>query len=50
MGWRGAGGNGASSTGVFFFFGGLLMIIGALGEVRTTLLGALVSREGPDNV
>ncbi|KAI4119319.1 MAG: hypothetical protein LQ345_000756 [Seirophora villosa] len=32
MGWRGAGGNGAASTGVFFFFGGLLMILGAIGE------------------
>lgn len=32
MGWRGAGGNGAASTGVFFFFGGLLMIIGSIGE------------------
>ncbi|KAL8853748.1 MAG: hypothetical protein Q9221_001391 [Calogaya cf. arnoldii] len=32
MGWRGAGGNGAASTGVFFFFGGLLMILGSIGE------------------
>jgi len=32
MGWRGAGGNGAASTGVYFFFGGLLMILGSLGE------------------
>ncbi|CAK4033212.1 GPR1 FUN34 -class plasma membrane [Lecanosticta acicola] len=32
MGWRGAGGNGAASTGVFFFFGGLLMTLGSLGE------------------
>ncbi|KAL8726169.1 MAG: hypothetical protein Q9166_006886 [cf. Caloplaca sp. 2 TL-2023] len=32
MGWRGAGGNGAASTGVFFFFGGVLMILGAIGE------------------
>ncbi|KAI4128136.1 MAG: hypothetical protein LQ338_002873 [Usnochroma carphineum] len=32
MGWRGAGGNGAASTGVFFFFGGMLMIIGSIGE------------------
>ena len=37
MGWRGAGGNGAASTGVYFFFGGLLMIFGALGEVRHDL-------------
>jgi hypothetical protein len=32
MGWRGAGGNGSSSIGVFFFMGGLLMIIGSIGE------------------
>ncbi|KAI4234316.1 MAG: hypothetical protein L6R40_006793 [Gallowayella cf. fulva] len=32
MGWRGAGGNGAASTGVFFFFGGVLMIIGSVME------------------
>jgi succinate-acetate transporter protein len=32
MGWRGAGGNGAASTGSFFFFGGLLMILGSVGE------------------
>ncbi|MCJ1458578.1 hypothetical protein MMC28_008951 [Mycoblastus sanguinarius] len=32
MGWRGAGGNGAAETGVYFFFGGLLMIIGSIGE------------------
>ncbi|OQU99860.1 hypothetical protein CLAIMM_05435 [Cladophialophora immunda] len=32
MGWRGAGGDGSSSIGVFFFMGGLLMIIGGVGE------------------
>ncbi|KAL8742651.1 MAG: hypothetical protein Q9184_008219 [Pyrenodesmia sp. 2 TL-2023] len=32
MGWRGAGGNGAASIGVFFFFGALLMILGSIGE------------------
>jgi hypothetical protein len=32
MGWRGAGGNGAASTGAYYFMGGLLMIIGAIGE------------------
>ncbi|KAK1072393.1 hypothetical protein LTR74_002706 [Friedmanniomyces endolithicus] len=32
MGWQGAGGSGASDVGVYFFFGGLLMILGALGE------------------
>jgi hypothetical protein len=40
MGWRGAGGNGAASTGVYFFFGGLLMILGSLGEVRLDLNNA----------
>ncbi|KAF2260725.1 GPR1/FUN34/YaaH-class plasma membrane protein-like protein [Lojkania enalia] len=34
MGWRGAGGNGAASTGPYYFFGGLLMTLGAVGEVR----------------
>jgi hypothetical protein len=33
MGWRGAGGNGAASTGWYFFAGGLLMVLGGLGEV-----------------
>lgn len=32
MGWRGAGGLGASSTGFFFFFGGLCMVLGGIGE------------------
>nr|POE54430.1 protein alcs [Quercus suber] len=32
MGWRGAGGNGASDIGAYFFFGGLLMVIGSVGE------------------
>lgn len=32
MGWRGAGGSGASDVGAYFFFGGLLMILGSLGE------------------
>jgi succinate-acetate transporter protein len=32
MGWRGAGGNGAASIGSYYFMGGLLMIIGAIGE------------------
>ncbi|KAF2188745.1 hypothetical protein K469DRAFT_86076 [Zopfia rhizophila CBS 207.26] len=32
MGWRGAGGNGAAGLGTYFFFGGLLMILGGLGE------------------
>lgn len=33
MGWRGAGNSGASGTGTYFFFGGLLMILGSVGEV-----------------
>lgn len=32
MGWRGAGGGGAANIGVFYFFGGLLQIIGAVLE------------------
>ncbi|KAK3703632.1 hypothetical protein LTR37_014328 [Vermiconidia calcicola] len=32
MGWRGAGGEGAALVGVFFFFGGMLQIIGAVME------------------
>ncbi|KAK3069532.1 hypothetical protein LTR53_012050 [Teratosphaeriaceae sp. CCFEE 6253] len=32
MGWRGAGGAGASDVGVYFGFGGVLMILGAVGE------------------
>ncbi len=34
MGWRGAGtGNGSADIGAYFFFGGLLMVLGGLGEV-----------------
>jgi succinate-acetate transporter protein len=32
MGWRGAGGGGAANIGVFYFFGGVLQIIGAIFE------------------
>ena len=32
MGIRGAGGNGAASIGAYFFMGGLLMLLGAIGE------------------
>ncbi|KAF2196031.1 hypothetical protein GQ43DRAFT_281485 [Delitschia confertaspora ATCC 74209] len=32
MGWRGAGGNGAATIGSYFWFGGLLMILGMIGE------------------
>ena len=33
MGWRGAGGSGAASTGWYYFAGGLLMVLGGVGEV-----------------
>jgi len=32
MGWRGAGGSGSSSIGWYFFAGGLLMVLGGIGE------------------
>jgi len=32
MGWRGAGGSGASDTAVYFFFGGILMLVGGFLE------------------
>ncbi|RMZ73328.1 GPR1 and Fun34p [Pyrenophora seminiperda CCB06] len=32
MGWRGAGGSGSASIGWYYFAGGLLMILGGLGE------------------
>jgi len=32
MGWRGAGGSGSASIGWYFFMGGLLMVLGGLGE------------------
>lgn len=32
MGWRGAGGLGAAENGAYYFFGGLLMIIGSILE------------------
>ncbi|KFY03490.1 hypothetical protein O988_01433 [Pseudogymnoascus sp. VKM F-3808] len=32
MGWRGAGGNGAALIGAFYFFGGMLQIIGSVME------------------
>jgi hypothetical protein len=38
MGWRGAGGSGAASTGWFFFAGGMLMTLGGIGEVRIHLI------------
>ena len=33
MGWRGAGGSGSASIGWYFFAGGLLMVLGGIGEV-----------------
>jgi hypothetical protein len=33
MGWRGASNTGAADIGAYFFFGGLLMILGSIGEV-----------------
>jgi hypothetical protein len=33
MGWRGAGGSGSASIGWYFFMGGLLMVLGGVGEV-----------------
>lgn len=41
MGWRGAGGSGAAGTATYFFFGGLLMILGSLGEVRRGYMSAV---------
>jgi succinate-acetate transporter protein len=32
MGWRGSGGGGAATVGVFYMFGGLLQIIGSIME------------------
>lgn len=32
MGWRGAGGNGGAGLASYFFFGGLLMVLGGVGE------------------
>jgi len=32
MGWRGAGGSGAANIGSYYSFGGILMILGSIGE------------------
>jgi len=32
MGWQGAGGGGAATIGTYYFFGGVLQIVGALLE------------------
>jgi len=37
MGWRGAGGNGAANVGTYYAFGGILMILGSLGEVSESV-------------
>lgn len=37
MGWRGAGGSGAASLASYFFFGGMLMTLGGIGEVWAML-------------
>lgn len=45
MGWRGAGGNGAANIGTYYSFGGVLMILGSIGEVSDLLLfERLISR------
>jgi len=44
MGWRGAGGSGAASTGVYLAFGGILMILGGLGEVWHSCFTAYAQR------
>ncbi|KAK4894801.1 hypothetical protein LTR66_004467 [Elasticomyces elasticus] len=33
MGWRGAGGSGAAGTATYIYFGGMLMVLGAIGEL-----------------
>lgn len=38
MGWRGAGGSGAASIGWYYFAGGLLMVLGGLGEVCPSII------------
>ena len=32
MGWQGAGGGGAATVGLYYFFGGMLQVIGSLLE------------------
>jgi hypothetical protein len=38
MGWRGAGGSGSAGIGWYFFMGGLLMVLGGVGEVCLPLV------------
>jgi succinate-acetate transporter protein len=42
MGWRGAGGNGAASIGWYMFAGGMLMVLGGVGEVSLSHTASLV--------
>ena len=52
MGWRGAGGGGASDVGAYMFFGGVLMLLGGVGEVMRApclALGLPVSRRTKQN-
>lgn len=37
MGWRGAGGNGSADIGYYIGFGGILMLLGGIGEVSSPL-------------
>lgn len=32
LGWHGAGGLGAANVGSYFYFGGILLLIGGVGE------------------
>ncbi len=41
MGWRGATSSGAATVGYYWFAGGLLMILGSLGEVKLPLFHSL---------
>lgn len=45
MGWRGAGGSGSASIGWYYFCGGLLMVLGGLGEVRLPVLNAAIQQD-----
>lgn len=53
MGWRGAGGGGAATIGTYYFFGGVLQIIGAILEwiIGNTFIhvvfGSFGKRSGP---
>jgi hypothetical protein len=49
MGWRGAGGSGSASIGWYFFAGGLLMVLGGLGEVCLSLLNQVTALTQPNS-